>query len=264
MQANTEDIKNIVLLGTLFFFLITFFVIVFVIIHQRQSNKYIKEKENMKNMYQQEILKAQLEMKEQTLHTISQEIHDNLGQLFSLVKLNLNTIKLEENNPAFSKISDTKELVTRAIQDMRHLSKTLNPDFLSRQNLSDAIRFELEQIQKTGQYKTTLQIIGDERPFDAQRQLIILRITQENLNNIIKHSKASTISVVLSYSSDRLKMTIEDDGTGFQMSTIDTGGIKEKGTGIGNMYHRAKLIEAEFTIDSRLNIGTKSELSIQV
>jgi len=59
-------------------------------------------------------------------------------------------------------------------------------------------------------------------------------------------------------------MTIEDNGTGFQMSEIDTGGIKEKGTGIGNMYHRAKLIEAEFTINSRLGGGTKSQLSIRI
>lgn len=264
MQANTDDIENIVLLGTLFFFMITFFVIVFIVIHQRQSTKYIKEKEEIKNMYQHEILKAQLEMKEQTFSTISQEIHDNLGQLFSLVKLNLSTIKLEESNPAFSKIADTRELVIRAIRDMRQLSKTLNPDFLSRQNLSESIRFELEQIQKTGQFETTVQVVGNERLFDPQKQLIILRIAQENFNNIIKHSRAKNILVVLSYSLNQMNMTIEDDGIGFQMPAIHTGGIKEKGTGIGIMYHRTKLIGAEFTIDSRLSFGTKSQLSITI
>ena len=218
----------------------------------------------MKDAYQKEILKAQLEMKEKTLKTISQEIHDGIGQILSLAKLNLNTIKLEESDPAKSKISDAKDLITRAIQDLRHLSKTLNSDFLSQQQLAESIRFELEQIQRTGHYTATFEVKGDERPLDPQKELIIFRIAQENFNNIIKHANAKNISVVLDYQPNQLNMKIADDGSGFQVSSVNTKGIKEKGTGIGNMYHRAKLIGAEFSIGSQLSKGTISQLSLTI
>ncbi len=253
---------TIIILGTLFLLLITSFLVLFVLIHRDQSRKNTREKEEMKEAYQKEILKAQLEMKEHTLHTISQEIHDGIGQILSLAKLNLNTIKLEENNPAVSKILDAKELISRAIQDLRHLSKTLNSDFLGQQKLTESVRFELEHIQKAGHYIATLEIKGDERPLDPQKELIIFRIAQENFNNIIKHAGAKNISVILDYQSDLLNMKIEDDGAGFQISSVNTKGIKEKGTGIGNMYHRAKLIGAEFSIDSQLDKGTITQLSL--
>lgn len=252
----------IVIFGTLFLLLITSFIVVFVLIHQNQSNRNIKEKEEMKDAYQQEILKAQLEMKEQTLHTIAEDIHDGIGQILSLAKLHLNTIKIEENHPAAPKIADAKDLVARVIQDLRNLSKTLNSDFLSQHKLTESIQFELEQIQKTGHCKATLEVKGDERPLDPQKQLIVFRIVQENFNNIIKHAKAKNISVVLAYEHERLSMKIEDDGEGFRASEINTKGIKEKGTGIGNMFHRAKLIGAEFSINSELNRGTVSQLSL--
>ena len=168
----------IVIFGTLFLLLITSFLVVFVLIHRNQNIRYAKEKEEMKDAYQQEILKAQLEMKEQTLHTIAEDIHDGIGQILSLAKLHLNTIKIEESDSAASKISDIKELVTRAIQDLRHLSKTLNSDFLSKQKLTESIQFELDQIQKTKHYTATLEVKGDERPFDPHKQLILFRIAQ--------------------------------------------------------------------------------------
>ena len=214
----------------LFLLLVTSFLVVFVLIHQNQNSKYRKEKEEIKDAYQQEILKAQLEMKEQTLHTIAEDIHDGVGQILSLAKLHLNTIKIEESNPAATKISDAKELVTRAIQDLRHLSKTLNSDFLSKQKLTESIQFELEQIQKVKNCNASFEVKGDERPFDPHKQLIIFRIAQENFNNIIKHANAKKISVVLDYQPERLCMKIEDDGTGFQTSEINTKGIKDKGT----------------------------------
>jgi two-component system, NarL family, sensor kinase len=127
MQTLSGDIQ-VVIAVTFFLLLITSFVVVFVFINRNQHQKYLQEKEDAKNAFLQEILKAQLEMKEKTLHTISQEIHDNIGQILSLVKLNLNTILLDDDNPAAPKITTTKELVGKAIQDLRNLSKSLNTE----------------------------------------------------------------------------------------------------------------------------------------
>jgi two-component system NarL family sensor kinase len=263
MQAIAGEIQ-IVSAITLLLLLITSFIVAFIFIHQNQYHKYIRDKEEMKNTYQQEILKAQLEMKEQTLLTISQEIHDNIGQILSLVKLNLSTIPLTDGNPAAAKITATKELVGKAIQDLRNLSKSLNTEYVTQQKLSESLQFELELIQKTGLYTTNLQVHGNETTFDAPKQLIIFRIAQEVLNNIIKHAKAQRISVALDYQPDNPTLRIEDDGSGFDTVALQVRGAQDKGTGIGNMYYRAKLIGADFSIESQPGQGTSILLSLPI
>jgi len=261
MQALADEIF-IVIGITLLMLLITSFVVVFIFIHRSQYNKHLKEKEEIKNAFQQEILKAQLEMQEQPLHTISQEIHDNIGQVLSLAKLNLNTILLADDNPSASKINNTKELVGKAIQDLRNLSKSLNTDHISQKKLSESLQFELDMIGKTGIFKTNLTVEGTEEPVDPQKQLIIYRIVQEALQNIIKHAKAGYISIGLKYLPDQLIMRIQDDGTGFDLAAVQNSDLKEKGTGIGNMYHRAKLMGANISIESQLGKGTLTQLSL--
>jgi two-component system, NarL family, sensor kinase len=254
----------IIIAGTLFFLLITSFLVASVLINRKQHAKYVREKEEMKAAYHKEILKAKLEMQEQTLHTIATDIHDGVGQILSLAKLHLNTIKVEENTPTAFKIIDAKELVTRAIRDLRHLSKTLNTDFLSKQKLTDSIQLELGHIQKTKKYSISFEITGIETALDPQKELILFRIIQESLNNIIKHANAKQLSVTLDYQPKQLLAVIEDDGVGFIAEEIPTKAISDKGTGIGNMYHRAKLIGAEFSINSEINKGTTSKLLLPI
>ena len=259
MQTLADEIY-IVIAISLLMLVVTSFVIVFIFIHRNQYTKHLKEKEEIKNAYLQEILKAQLEMQEQTLHTISQEIHDNIGQVLSLAKLNLNTILLKDDNPSFAKITTTKELVAKAIQDLRNLSKSMNTDHISQKKLSEALRFELDMIQKTGVFKTKLLVEGSESAIDPQKQLIIYRIVQETLQNIIKHAKAENIFIGLKYLPDKLVMSINDDGAGFDLAALKQANPQDKGTGIANIYHRARLMGAEINIDSQLGKGTQTQL----
>ncbi len=144
-----------------------------------------------------EILKAQLEMKENTLHTISQEIHDNIGQVLSLVKLNLNTVVLEDCSPAIGKITASKELVGKAIQDLRNLSKSLNTEHISSgqffPRLPDRAGYHSENRLPRNQPAGAWH----RKALDPQKQLIIFRIAQEVIHNIIKHARARSLSVVL-------------------------------------------------------------------
>jgi signal transduction histidine kinase len=259
-----SDITLIIVSGTLLLLLVASFVTSFLFVYQRRQNAYIQEREELKNVYQQEILKAQLEMKEQTLYTVAQEIHDNIGQILSLVKLNLNTVVLENSSPAAEKIATTKQLVSKAIQDLRNLSKTLNSEHVSHQNLSQSLQFELDLIGRTGVCTTQLEVEGTEKALDPQKQLIVFRIVQESLNNIIKHAQAQHISVILQYFSGRLNLRIQDDGTGFDSASLQEKNARDKGTGLRNMYNRAQLIGATFDISSQPGKGTFIHLSLPV
>lgn len=262
MQVFAEEIQ-IVIAVTVLLFMITSFVVVFIFIHQRKYIKSIRERNKLKHAYEQEILKAQLEMKEQTLHTISQEIHDNIGQLLSLAKLNLNTLDPKNLEKSAEKISSTQHLISDAIQDLRSLSKTLNSDFIRKEYLSQSLQFEVDLINKLGLIPITMKIEGQENPLDPKKQLIIFRIVQEVINNTIKHAKAKSVSIKLSYLAEKFILNITDDGKGFDAATINNKGNR-KGTGIHNIYHRAKLIGAQLSISSKPAAGTNITLSIPI
>src|SRR5258706_10354982 len=148
MQGLSQDII-ITIIVTFFLLLLTSFVVVFITYHQRRQIKNLNEKQQLQSKYQKELLRTQLEIQEQTLKTISQEIHDNIGQVLSLAKLNLNTMDVTQQDKLQEKISDSKKLVSKAIQDLRDLSKSMNTDNIEALGLVRAIEYELEMIRKT-------------------------------------------------------------------------------------------------------------------
>ncbi|MEI2749016.1 MAG: histidine kinase [Ferruginibacter sp.] len=113
----------------------------------------LREKQAIQLRFQQELLQTQIEIQEQTLKTISQEIHDNVGQILSLAKLNLNIFPAA-NDEQQTKINDTKQLVSKAIIDLRNLSRSMYGDQLNELGLNDAIANELSIIRNTGQFNT--------------------------------------------------------------------------------------------------------------
>lgn len=221
--------------------IISVFMLVILSYYNSRKIKSIRETETLKREFEQALLKTQLEVHEQTMRQISQEIHDNVGQVLSLVNLNLQTM----NGNDKEKIAGTASLVNKAINDLRSLSRSLNPESLARTGLVQLIRNELHQLEKTGRFKAQLHAEADmDVPPD---QLIILyRMFQEVLNNIIKHSGASAIEVAVTEN----KISVADNGKGFDQEQ------QAAGIGLLNLRQRAKVIGAAIQIDSFPGKGT--------
>lgn len=217
----------------------------------------------MKIAFQDEIHKIQVEIEEQTFQRISEEIHDNIGQVLSLAKLNLHTLQLEKGHPALKQIETVNELVSKAISDLRQLSKSLNSAQLSQYSLFQCIQLELETIKKTGLYKTELEEEGEEYTFSPEKQLILFRMIQEVLTNIIKHAKAQKILVLIHYLPDKFQLKIKDDGIGFDLGSTENQNLLGRGSGIGNILRRSKLLNAEVNFSSPENQeGTLFQLTM--
>jgi two-component system NarL family sensor kinase len=255
MPNLSHDIIAIIL-GTLFTLLIISFIIIFIVIYQKRHQGFLKEKEDLQTGFQQILLQSQLEIQEQTLQTISQEIHDNIGQVLSLAKLNLGTMDIAKPEQLQQKIDDSKGLIGKAIQDLRDISKSLNTDYVSEMGLTQAIGYELELIRKSGEFTTSLQTNGLPIKLDARKELIIFRIIQEVINNIIKHARANSILVLLTYEPHAFSISINDNGSGFDLTPLNAGENSKFGLGIRNMHKRANLIGADFSIASTLGAGT--------
>ena len=158
MHFESDEILVTIVIGTA---LIVFFggVIFFLFfLFQKKKLRYIREKQTLQVQFEQELLQTQIEIQEQTLKTISQEIHDNVGQVLSLAKLNLNTVGPITDERTHAKIESTKELVSKAINDLRDLSRSLHGEKIGEIGLQDAIANELKILQNIGQFETDLTI----------------------------------------------------------------------------------------------------------
>jgi signal transduction histidine kinase len=119
----------------------------------RRQRKNRQEKEEMRNRFERTLLKTQLEIQEQAFSYISQEIHDNIGQVLSLVRLNLNTLG---NAPQMEqKVEQTDELLGKAIKDLRDLSHNLQNNRIHDIGIVESIRQLLASLEKTGQNRTS-------------------------------------------------------------------------------------------------------------
>lgn len=260
---NSDREILITLLGTtVIFFLLVGFIIAFVFYFRQKQIQNKSEKESMQDAFEKELLRAQIEVQEQTLNHISQELHDNIGQILSLVKINLNNINGQEDHPANQKINSTKMLVGKALNDLRSLSKTLDANYVLRSKLSEAIQFELGYIEQAIGCKTQLLVEGAERMLSPQQQIVVFRITQEVLNNAIKHANAENISVTLTFTNDTFQLVIKDDGQGFDADRIKQNTVYEQGAGLVNMKMRAGLIGASFKLTSTPGLGTLVTLRV--
>jgi signal transduction histidine kinase len=262
MQKESSEIIIAVIAGTITLVLVGALMVSFLFLYRSRHRRHLREKEQLRLTYERELMKAQLEIQEQTFRHISQEIHDNIGQMLSLTKLNLSTMDPAAPGSMEQKIRDSKKLVTQAIFDLRHLSHTLSTDTLAGQGLARAIEHELEMTRKSGDYETVFEMEGSPVSLDKQAELIVYRIVQETLNNIIKHAASEKIIIHLRYQADELTLSIIDDGKGFDCTPLtNNSGF---GLGIKNMYNRARLIGAGFQISSTIGEGTSVSLRLPI
>lgn len=259
MFENLFTLSDSIFLASILILTLCAFIIISFILYYYKRKDHFKQQHLLKVQFEQALHQSQLEIQEQTFKTISQELHDNIGQILSLTKLHLNTLNLNLKEKAEEKINDAKELLTKAIQDIRDLSKTLNTDTIVNVGITGAIAMELNVLKKTGAIETCFEVNGTALKIDPRVELILFRIVQEAFHNIIKHAKASTIAVEAAYSEDALQLIIQDDGEGFAISTKNTAG-----EGLHNMENRCRLIKGTFNIHSALGKGTRISIDVPI
>ena len=248
-----EESKNLIIaVVTASFFVLLFgFVMVLVVLSfLRSKKKMILERKIREAEMQQELLQAQLEMQEHTFKTVSQEIHDNVGQILSLAKVNLSILGMENGGNA--KLQDITDLVGKAIRELRALSAGYYADRLLEDGLLTAIRHELEQLEKTGLFTTSFLSQADTLRIDKDKLIFLYRMIQEVFNNIVKHSGAIQVSVNIFKQDTDIQIMIKDNGKGFSRHREDF----KPGIGLSSMEQRAAMIGAQVAIHSDDGKGT--------
>ena len=227
-MEGADTIEILVLIGSIVFVVTGALVVCFM---------YMDKNRRLQRSF--ELLRSQVAIQEQAFNNISSEIHDNIGQSLSLAKLNLGTVEPELAGPVYEKIRCSRELVGRAITDLRNLSRKLSAEMISQEGLEEAIRKELVIMSRTGRVRTRLKQQGRSFRFDRQKEIIIFRLFQELIAGIVSHGDAKTVIVRLYYGPQVFNLIVSDDGRAMTEEELH-------GAGIRNMQSRALLIGANF------------------
>lgn len=229
-------------------------IFVYVIFIQKKTRLLIAQKE--KDMrFEKELATSQIEMKEQTLNYIGQELHDDLGQKLSVVRLRQNQLIAKMKDSEKEELVELNELLGECIQDIRDLSKTFITEQVIHFGLIESLEREISKIQKLRLLK--IELITQKHDIDIMPKhgLILFRIIQESINNILKHSKAKNVLIKIEDDHEKLDILISDNGKGFNTN------LKKDGSGLKNMELRAKIIHAEFSIQSEPEKGTQTSIT---
>lgn len=209
----------------------------------------------------QEFLKSQLEIQEEALRYTIQEIQDNIGQVLSLVKLQLNTLSAAPPDQNRDALETSKQLVSKAISDLRGLSKTLDPDLVGHTGFEDRVRHEIQMLEKSTALQARLRINGSVYKLHIEQQTFLLRILQEAFSNILKHSGATNVQVVLDYEPLLFTLTIADDGRGFDLKNKK---LPQNGSGLKMMARRIHLLKGRFELQSGVSKGTSITIILPI
>jgi len=245
-----------IILGTLFVALFFIFFLVFVIAYFRKIYQLRVEKEKLAARITNEVNNARNEIQQATLNNISQEIHDNVGQLLSLTKMQLNLLE-QELGHEHQLIKEAKNNISRAMSDLRDLAKGMSSDRIQLLGLYESVVHEAVRINKIGKINVRVHSSGTKHEPYNQKQLVLFRVIQECFQNIIKHANATEVEVALAYSPDQIEISISDNGIGFDVQVKTLAG---EGLGLMNIYSRVQLVGGVVTIESVLGEGTKIKL----
>ncbi|MFN5360554.1 MAG: sensor histidine kinase [Bacteroidota bacterium] len=255
-----EKIVIPIILGAFFFALFFLFFLVLIIFYFRKLFKMRAEREQLEAQIAEEVNNARNEIQQLTLNNISQEIHDNVGQLLSLAKMQLNLIE-EAPEKDGNLIRETKENISKAMSDLRDLAKGMSSDRIKVLGLYDSVTQEAERISKVGAFTIEVNCSGDKKEPNHQKQLVIFRVIQECFQNIIKHAHATEVNIFFTYQPGGMDISIQDNGRGFEFNP-EKFGSATGGLGLMNLFNRVNLVGGTAKVNSAPGKGTQVLLYI--
>jgi len=238
-----QNEEFVLILGTLVFLVLTAFIVVFIVLYRKARLKLIIDQQK----FRQEILQAEIEIRENTLREVGRDIHDNLGQIASLVRINLAGII--ENAGSSAQISNSVELMDELIDEMRDLSHSLTDGNRLSLGLNGRIESDLKRLHHLEELTIEKEGSLPEGSLDQEREILLYRIFQEALTNALKHSDASRIRIKLAEETGIIHLEVTDNGKGFNPKVMG-------GNGIMNMKSRAAIMGGTITLANANPSGT--------
>jgi len=256
LQIPANFISIVVIVAALMIVALAIFLIIFFVLSRNKQNKLFMEKMTMQQDFQKQLLQSQIETQEYSFNQISQELHDNIGQLLSSTKLLLGITAMELKEVP-DPLKTAEQTIAKAIVDLRSLSKSLNKEWLHQFNLIENLEAEKDRINAARNIQVQLISQYEKLPLEPEAQVMLFRVVQEALQNSIKHAFPKNIIIQIKNTDAHFKLSIEDDGRGFNIESA-----KKESLGLRNMEHRTQLLGGTIEWKPNIEKGTTVIISI--
>lgn len=204
-----------------------------------------------------------LHIQEEEQERISRELHDHFGQLLTAIGLEIDLGQPSSSGALTSQrqhLHKAGQLVQEAITATRTLAATLRPAELKDLGLAAALEHYVNELAQRGDLHIDIELGLDDPELPLETATNIYRIVQEALNNVVRHAAATEVSVRVQHTSQRLILTVSDNGRGFDMEQM----VSPQTLGIVGMHERARLIDGKLSIDSKQHHGTTVQLEVPI
>jgi signal transduction histidine kinase len=212
-------------------------IAIILLFRQRTANRLAEEKERYERLLTEQMIAVQ----EREREWIGRELHDNVSQVLTTVKLYLEMASKQEDNPL---IPRSMQLINSSIVEIRNLSHQLSSPTLGTRSLIDTINGLIETVGFSTNLVFEFDHAGYNVPLIMSQRLALYRILQEQLNNIIKHSGATRVRITLTQKNEQVLLTVRDNGKGFDSKT------RSNGMGLNNITSRVKVFGGTVDIES--------------
>ena len=242
LQATKEGISLVLFMGTLGMLVLTIGLILFIIFHQRKVIRYQLRLQQMEQQQQQILLNASIRLQEEERQRLAADLHDDAGPLLATARLYLNeNLVNQDKGTQLQSIYQARQILDDTIQLIRNISHSLMPPTLKNFGLESAINDMFQKISGSGQINASSRFHEYKDRLKPEKELIVYRVLQELVNNILKHSNSSFIHLTQNMQNGSCLLRLHHDGRGIVQTDFEKLNKSNIGLGLKNISSRLKV-----------------------
>jgi len=202
-------------------------------------------------------------VQEEVLRSVSRELHDEFGQIFTAIGAMLRRLErkgIPPESPLHVDLTEVREMTQEALEKVRSLSQVLHPAVIDDYGLEKAIEWYVPMFEKQTGVTVDYEKQGTGPAFKGETAIHVYRILQEALNNVAKHATVKNAKVRVQYEPDKLRLAVEDHGKGLAARQPHQG----MGLGLVAMRERAELVHGKLRLDNLAQGGTRVSLEVPI
>jgi signal transduction histidine kinase len=252
--TNSSGVSFVLLLGTLGMLVLTVGLIIFIILHQKRVKRFNEKIQDMEKAQQRLLLNASIKLQEEERQRLAADLHDDAGPLLATARLYLNENLVNQDKATqLQSIFQARQIIDDTIQLVRNISHSLMPPTLKNFGLESAINDLFQKISGSGTINASSRFHEYKDRLKEEKELIIFRVVQELINNILKHSNSSFIHLTQNVHAGKFYLRIHHDGRGLVQADFEKLNKSNVGLGLKNITSRLRVVDGNINFEKDIS-----------